>query len=220
MERLQQNVILVIWSFNTHTQLWQWWLRAPWVLDATSSWMDSLLVSHQLPFLPPSCTSSRPPPPLRVLKSTNWATPALLPTSPLSCSSPLRVYTLKGPREPTGLTVDTLLRAHTHTAQFSSPTCYCFGFFHALHPWKSPANTKRFTRISHNIKTRQLKQKTFSTLLWCNILLWLNGSETFRMINMTLSFSDNVALPPQSMPVGVMLWLICMRFAPLFLLFL
>lgn len=106
---------LVIRSFNTHTQLWRRWLRAPWVLNATSSWMDSLLVSHQLPFLPPSRTSSCPPPPLCVLKSTNWATPALLPTSPLSCSSPLRVYTLKGPREPTGLTVDTLARAHTHS---------------------------------------------------------------------------------------------------------
>ena len=87
----REHVVSVSWSFIS-----QWSVRASWVLDATSSWMDSLLVSHQPPslplFLPPSLA-----PLLSVLKSTNWATPALLPTSsPLSCSSLLRVYTPKG----------------------------------------------------------------------------------------------------------------------------
>ena len=44
------------WWFNA-----QWSLRASWVLDATSSWMDSLLVSHQPPSLPLLLSSSLPP---------------------------------------------------------------------------------------------------------------------------------------------------------------
>lgn len=75
--------------------------------------------------LPPA---SLPPPHLCVLKSTNWATPALLPTSPLSCSSPLSVYTLKGSNELAGPTIN------THTAQFKLPTGYCFSLSHTLHP--------------------------------------------------------------------------------------
>lgn len=78
-----------------------------WVLDAAGSWMDSLFVSHQpllsfpFSFLPPSSSSSS------LCSSTNRATPALLPTSPLSSSSLLHVYTLKGSTEPTGPTPNT-----------------------------------------------------------------------------------------------------------------
>lgn len=69
--------------------------------------MDSLFVSHQpllsfpFSFLPPSSSSSS------LCSSTNRATPALLPTSPLSSSSLLHVYTLKGSTEPTGPTPNT-----------------------------------------------------------------------------------------------------------------
>lgn len=68
--------------------------------------------------LPPASLfpSSLPPPPrpllpFSVLRSTNRATPALLPTSPLSSSSLLHVYTLKGLTKLPGPTPITL----THT---------------------------------------------------------------------------------------------------------
>lgn len=84
--------------------------------------MDSLFVSHQpllsflFSFLPPSSSSSS------LCSSTNRATPALLPTSPLSSSSLLHVYTLKGSTEPTGPTPNTHTHKHTrsHTARASS----------------------------------------------------------------------------------------------------
>lgn len=137
----------------------RWWLRAPWVLDATSSWMDSLLVSHQLPFLPPSRTSSRPPSSSSLCaeehKLSNTSTAAHV-SSVLQLSAPC-LHTEGSERADEAHSRHTHARArtHTHTAQFSSPTGYCFGFFLTLHPWKSPANTKRFTQISHNIKTTE-----------------------------------------------------------------
>lgn len=63
----------------------------------TSLFFPSLFPS----FLPPSSSSSS------LCSSTNRATPALLPTSPLSSSSLLHVYTLKGSTEPTGPTPNT-----------------------------------------------------------------------------------------------------------------
>lgn len=85
--------------------------------------MDSLFVSHQpllsflFSFLPPSSSTSS------LCSSANRATPALLPTSPLSSSSLLHVYTLKGSTEPTGPTPNT----HTQTHSFS----HCPSFFHS-----------------------------------------------------------------------------------------
>lgn len=82
----QQNVVRKCFGelIVAHIKLQPWSSGAPWVLDATSSWMDSLLVSHQLPSLLLLFS---------VLKSINWAPPALLPTSPLSCSSLLCLHT-------------------------------------------------------------------------------------------------------------------------------
>lgn len=81
--------------------------------------LDGQFVSHQpllsFPFssLPPSSSSS-------LCSSTNRATPALLPTSPLSSSSLLHVYTLKGSTEPTGPTPNTHEHTRSHTARASS----------------------------------------------------------------------------------------------------
>lgn len=173
-----RNVFFVNW-FNTKLQQW-----ALWVLDATSSCTDSLLVSHQPSFLSLSLSLL-----LSVLKSTNWATPALLPTS-LSSSSLLHVYTLTGPNKPTGPT------RNTHTAQFSLPTSHDFSFSNTLHPELCCQNTAEllFCYNQNTFLSSCLSQPASSHLLSsCQVDISFISQEVFDR-----SFNEEMYPPAAS----------------------